>query len=330
MNMKYQLAEQLFAGLSQLSADELDSRGEKGETLLVQNYPYREDLELPVLQGGWMCRFAGTKQPNETGSIVLLPNTIWTRKLWTKGQTVIAERAKLKGEQITRWINSENWLKHTLLPILSEIITDQNKVKWFEDFDINFSSDDYYRWSSRSGIILNFSRYQRRHLVMLFDEVFKGIIPKKQPRKKDKVKGEENVETTSNDVVVQTPLETETLAAPSGQAIASSLFHFNAEVKDGVLTSPMAVTLHYHHNNEEGFLSSMEKELTIAFNRLDKGENAFVSIHFANGTSYTFETTEDIRKHNEVTISEEVEGKHFVVSVVVVEDQTLVATILVS
>lgn len=192
-----QVVQKQFETLSQISADDLDELGRTGETNLIENFPFKEDLEMPALEGGWMCRFVGNKRVGDFGSIVLLPNTIWTRKLWTEGQTKIATKAGLTGNQITLWINSSNWLKHILLPTLAEIISDPKKAEWFKSFDVNFTGDDYFRWSSRSGIELKCSKYRRRYLVSLFNEVYLGIIPERSKKKEKETEEKDEVAETS-------------------------------------------------------------------------------------------------------------------------------------
>lgn len=313
MNMKTQLSQQMFANLPTLSADELDERGRTGKTILLSDFPFSEELQLPELEGGWMCRFVGTKNIGEEGDIVLLPNTVWTRKLWTEGQRSIAKTAGLNEDQTRVWINSGNWLKHILLPLLCDILKSPRKIEAMRAFDINFPGNDYLRWSSRSGIVLDeMSRYRRRHLQSLFLEVNDGVVPpfrKKRPVEEVVQPQAEILADADSDVV------------DAGEATGAA----DIEARYvNIVTSTEEVSYNYIDNLDE-----LNANFANIFTRLDNHEIVSVSLCTVDGQVVEIFNTDDIRAKG-MSINIGKDGSQYEVHFTALEDGSYHTTVSVT
>lgn len=310
MNMKTQLSQQMFANLPTLSADDLDERGRTGKTILLSDFPFSEELQLPELEGGWMCRFVGTKNIGEEGDIVLLPNTVWTRKLWTEGQRSIARAAGLNEDQTRVWINSGNWLKHILLPLLCDILKSPRKIEAMRAFDINFPGNDYLRWSSRSGIVLDeMSRYRRRHLQSLFLEINDGVVP--PFRKKRPVADEQPAPVDNGDITNDSPGE---------DICAADIEARFVNVLDG---SEVAV---YTYIDK---LDEMSTQFADIFTRLDNQEIVSITLCTHDGQVVELFNTDTIRTKG-LVIHFSKSGYHYEVGFAVLEDGSYHTTVSVT
>ena len=321
MNMKTQLSQQMFANLPTLSADDLDERGRTGKTILLSDFPFPEELQLPELEGGWMCRFVGTKNIGEEGDIVLLPNTVWTRKLWTEGQRSIARAAGLNEDQTRIWINSGNWMKHILLPMLCDILKSPRKIEAMRAFDINFPGNDYLRWSSRSGIVLDeMSRYRRRHLQSLFLEINDGVVPpfRKKRTLAESISIVDDEQTTQSEVAENPVSDVDCVDVDS-----NTLSDIQARYVDTVAGTEE--TIHSYIDN----LDELNANFANLFTRLDKQELVSISLSTSDGPVVELFNTDTIRTRG-LVIHFNKSGYSHEIGFTVLEDGTYHTTVSVT
>lgn len=166
-----QNATDALAALAEITCDELDRRGEAGETILLQPYIFDSKIKLPKLQGGWAAAYCGRFMEGIEGAIYLVPIHKWTRTLWEKGQIKNGVKAGLSEQHAIAWINSKIRYKHRLLERLVELINDADKRVGYSHYNRNFTNDEYQQWSARSGISDKLSPVLRSNLIRLYVEV---------------------------------------------------------------------------------------------------------------------------------------------------------------
>lgn len=166
-----QNATEALAKLAEITADELDKRGENGDTVLIEEIAFSNTLTMPKLQGGWGASFCGRFEEGCLGSVFLVPLHTYTRGMWEKGQIKNAIEAGLSPEHATNWIRSKAKYKHRLLQRLVNLISDSEKQAGYAAYQRSFTTEEYQRWSARTGITDRLSPSLRMALIRLFEEV---------------------------------------------------------------------------------------------------------------------------------------------------------------
>lgn len=188
-SLKTQLQKSQYAALPTLTADDLDERGSQGKTVLVDEYPFTEDFVEPPINGGWVCKYVGSKTVGQSGKIILLPNSDWTRKLWRNGQVLYATNKGLSTEHAERWVASRIGVKHDLLDLVVQLVNDKSLQEKYSQYEVGGDRDSFLKWQSRTGISDNLSAVKRNMLIRLLDELLNPKPIKKRggaPRNKTK------------------------------------------------------------------------------------------------------------------------------------------------
>ena len=155
------------------TADNLDELAGNGETVLGDYYFTAEEFIAPTLKGGWSCRYVGGKKPGNKGSLVLMPETDWARKIWTAGQINMATRNGLTREQAEKWLASRAKSKHALIKTLARIASknDPDEIASLLSYDETLQGDALLKWKSRSGITENLHSMRILDLMLLVNDV---------------------------------------------------------------------------------------------------------------------------------------------------------------
>ena len=154
-----------------IAPDDLDARAIRGDTLMIETFPYVPSMTMPALHGGWAVSYTGKKKPDSVGSIYLIPRHPWTRSRWEIGQKKKAEEKGLTETQAGIWVKSRVRYKHRLLERLCEMINDIELCEGYSKYKRDFTNDEYQCWSARTGIRDGLSPAMRGALIKLFGEV---------------------------------------------------------------------------------------------------------------------------------------------------------------
>lgn len=172
-----------FESITRLSPEELEHMAAEGDTTLYEGISVENLTDIPVLFGGWDCRYVGGKLPGSVGNLVLVPNTPYTRRIWSKGQVDMAIRRGLTPTYAERWHAARCSNKHGLLDILVDVVckdhlsvlnsnnvrcTRADLIKGYLEYDIDFTKHEYQQWKARYGIV------EPRHPNRM--AAFKGLL----------------------------------------------------------------------------------------------------------------------------------------------------------
>jgi len=136
--------------LAKYSPDELDERGKNGGFRLITDVAWNADLSIPDLPGGWRSIYAGREEPGAVGSIFLMPNTPWTRKLWNHGQHKVLMDDGMTSDQALRFMVSKERHKTRAIRNIVYLIKRNSADELCNRATQGFSSkDDFDRWCSR-------------------------------------------------------------------------------------------------------------------------------------------------------------------------------------
>lgn len=168
-------------------ADDLDARALQGDTVLCEDITYPDGYTDPVLLGGWICKYIGPRTVGETGRIILLPNTEWTRKLWRQGQIAYGVAHGLTEPQARVWMASHLPAKHDILEKLVSTLADPDLIERYMQYPLDGNHDDYLKWVSRTGIKDGLVPFRRTVLVQLLREQVEAKTKPKRRRVRDLV-----------------------------------------------------------------------------------------------------------------------------------------------
>lgn len=139
--------------LGKYTADELDERGQNGGFRLITDVLWRADLTIPELPGGWMAIYAGRQEKGATGSIFLMPNTPWTRKLWNQGQfKVLLDDGMNEHEAMLFMVSKERHKTRAIKNIIHLLRRHPEECRKRTLLTPRFgfgTRDDFDRWCSR-------------------------------------------------------------------------------------------------------------------------------------------------------------------------------------
>lgn len=188
--MKHNNCAVLLSALAMLTPDELDNKGSSGDTILLDKYPYSEDMVIPEIAGGWKLSYMGPKKVGEHGQIILFPNHPWANGLWIKGQMSVGMAAGLSEAHAAIWVKSRIRHKHKFLNSLAAALASEKKIQAYMEYRTSFSDDEYQRWSAHNSISDHLKPMVRQCLVDLIKECLAPPVEeskKKSKRKKPKV-----------------------------------------------------------------------------------------------------------------------------------------------
>lgn len=153
------------------TADQLDTIGASGNTVLLANYVYSEPFQNIELAGGWIASFVGRTEVGAVGKILLIPKHEWTRVVWRKGQVDKAVAKGLTTEQANRWIESRVNQRHRMFDLLLATINDKEAVAAYMAYDVNGDSNDSLRWSAHNSINDQLQHNRRVIFIQLLRDV---------------------------------------------------------------------------------------------------------------------------------------------------------------
>lgn len=181
--LKTKLQRLQLQNLPTTPADDLDARALIGDTVLCEDITYPDGYTDPVLLGGWICKYLGSRTVGESGRIILLPNTEWTRKLWRQGQIAYGVTNGLTEPQAHVWMASHLPAKHDILERLVEVLASPDLTEKYMQYAIDGNHDDYLKWVSRTGIKDGLVPFRRLVLVQMLHEQMDAIAKPKRTRR---------------------------------------------------------------------------------------------------------------------------------------------------
>lgn len=139
--------------LAKYTPDELDERGQSGGFRLITDVLWRSDMVIPELPGGWMAIYAGRAEPGAVGSIFLMPNTPWTRKLWNQGQyKVLLSDGMTEDQALLFMVSKERHktraIRHVIYLLRKHVDECSRRVTLSPRYGFT-GRDDLDRWCSR-------------------------------------------------------------------------------------------------------------------------------------------------------------------------------------
>jgi len=203
--------------LPKLTADQLDEMAKEGNTVLIETITFDESLNFPELPGSWKMAYVGARTKGSHGTLVLLPDAKWTRKLWTEGQIKIGMAAGLTEAQASIWANTKIAHRHDLLPKLVEVLNNQDLLTKYLSYD----SKNVDKWMARTKIKDGLNPYRRKSLVAMLQEQLEPPKPVPAPKKAKKPKAEKPAEETPVEVDDQRTADAEALEAADNLAVAT-------------------------------------------------------------------------------------------------------------
>lgn len=202
--------------LAKYSPDELDERGTNGGFRLITDVVWSADLTIPDLPGGWRAIYAGREEPGAVGSIFLMPNTPWTRKLWNHGQHKVLMDDGMTSDQALRFMVSKERHKTRAIRNIvylirrSDITADELCNRAAHGFT---NKDDFDRWCSR---YLPSGAYSMERVTTILN-VVRDILRPSAYIKAEVTKLLESMEwakAVSDEPAVEQPVSTEAAPKP--------------------------------------------------------------------------------------------------------------------
>lgn len=135
----------LIEKLSSITVTELEALASNGETKLASGR-FARDFKIPDGKGGWKFILipAGNGQDKQT--LILLPDNNRTRGVWVAGQTKYAIREGLPALYAEVWASARLTRRHEMLPMLAEIMKDDNLIDAYLDFPLTITLQALADW----------------------------------------------------------------------------------------------------------------------------------------------------------------------------------------
>lgn len=154
-----QITEQLVA-LSKATADEIK------EIVLAGNFEIAhgicaDDFELPKIADGWVLMLAARKKIGNTADILIMSDSISTKRFWYQGQIQRAMNAGLTRRQANIWAATRVQGKAGLLPQLIKIIRDPNLTEAYINYSTFFTSKEFSAWDKEYSVADKLRRHER-------------------------------------------------------------------------------------------------------------------------------------------------------------------------
>ncbi len=188
--------------ISKLTPEELDAKGELGNTVLFPKVDWKQELDSIPDKGGWRIKYIGTSGENAVGKIIIFPNSQWANAIWLRGQEKFISRFGLTEAQKQVWLKSTYRQRHDVnaLQLLKLVTTTPHLLFLYLNYDTDWDAEQGKRWDSHNNICHQLSHSSRRSLSILTKMIYRAKCIdedtmlafnqyRNELRKKEKTKG---------------------------------------------------------------------------------------------------------------------------------------------
>jgi hypothetical protein len=161
--------------ISKMTPEELDAKGESGNTVLFPKVDWTQELDSIPDKGGWRIKYIGTSQEGAVGKIIIFPNSQWANAIWLRGQERFISRFGLTEEQKQVWLKSTYRQRHDVqaLQLLKLVITTPHLLFLYLNFDTEWDAEQGKRWDAHNNICHQLTHSSRRGLSILTKMIYR-------------------------------------------------------------------------------------------------------------------------------------------------------------
>lgn len=162
--------------ISKMTPEELDAKGESGNTVLFPKVDWTQELDSIPDKGGWRIKYIGTSQEGAVGKIIIFPNSQWANAIWLRGQERFISRFGLTEEQKQVWLKSTYRQRHDVqaLQLLKLVITTPHLLFLYLNFDTDWDAEQGKRWDAHNNICHQLTHSSRRGLSILTKMIYRA------------------------------------------------------------------------------------------------------------------------------------------------------------
>ena len=162
--------------ISKMTPEELDAKGESGNTVLFPKVDWAQELDSIPDKGGWRIKYIGTSQEGAVGKIIIFPNSQWANAIWLRGQERFISRFGLTEEQKQVWLKSTYRQRHDVqaLQLLKLVITTPHLLFLYLNFDTDWDAEQGKRWDAHNNICHQLTHSSRRGLSILTKMIYRA------------------------------------------------------------------------------------------------------------------------------------------------------------
>lgn len=162
--------------ISKMVPEELDAKGESGNTVLFPKVDWTQELDSIPDKGGWRIKYIGTSQEGAVGKIIIFPNSQWANAIWLRGQERFISRFGLTEEQKQVWLKSTYRQRHDVqaLQLLKLVITTPHLLFLYLNFDTDWDAEQGKRWDAHNNICHQLTHSSRRGLSILTKMIYRA------------------------------------------------------------------------------------------------------------------------------------------------------------
>ena len=162
--------------ISKMTPEELDAKGESGNTVLFPKVDWTQELDSIPDKGGWRIKYIGTSQEGAVGKIIIFPNSQWANAIWLRGQERFISRFGLTEEQKQVWLKSTYRQRHDIqaLQLLKLVITTPHLLFLYLNFDTDWDAEQGKRWDAHNNICHQLTHSSRRGLSILTKMIYRA------------------------------------------------------------------------------------------------------------------------------------------------------------
>ena len=117
-----------------------------------------EQITIGDLPGDWKLIHSKPMVGSKDVILFIVPTSPNTQRIWDNGQFRIAREAGLSSRQSRRWVKANLKFKYDLLPVIADILKEDNLVRAFVNYSSTLSGETYINWMRK----YNFATYADR------------------------------------------------------------------------------------------------------------------------------------------------------------------------